>query len=288
MYSAINQSAATSPGNLTIKASVNAIPGAVAYAWFVNGTSSLIGGFKFWYVTPYPTALISNLPAAANQALNASDPVTALDLSVDHSYNNIDFDGMTTIGFNSVGAAQPSYWKDFNGAGFTSNGDGTIKEFEDVLDYFWQTYKLTFDAIYVGGSLISAVSKAVITTGGGASAAQRIIFDTSGDGTLKAGTKLVAYYSKYSNTGAPKAIPVLTHPWMPDGTVFFHLKNNPYPAAGGTIPSVWQVMSLEDHFSIRWPYRKLQHELGTYCFELLQCYLPFGIANLTGLANKVN
>jgi hypothetical protein len=196
---------------------------------------------------------------------------------------------MMTWAFSwSNASPQPSYWKDFAGAGFTSLGDGTIAEIEAVLDWAWINYKITFDKIYVGGALIRSISQAIMTTGSGASAAQRIIFDRDADGSLKGGTKLVEYRSKYSNSGAPKALPVLTHPWMPDGTVFFHLINNPYPAAGASIPAVWQVMSLEDHFSIKWPYRKLQHELGTYCFETLQNYIPFGAAVLTGLANKVN
>jgi hypothetical protein len=196
---------------------------------------------------------------------------------------------MMTWGFSwSSNSSIPSYWKELGGKGFTSNGDGTIAEFEAVFDWAWLNYKLTFDKIYVGGALISAISKAIMTTGSGVSAAQRIIFDRDGDGALRGGTKLVEYRSKYSNSGAPKAIPVLTHPWMPDGTLFFHLQSNPYPAAGATIPGVWQIMSLEDHFSIKWPYRKLQHELGTYCFETLQCYIPFGVAVITGAANKVN
>lgn len=280
---------ATSGGNLTVTASTTAIAGAVAYAWYVNVTDTTLANAKFWGTTPYPNAIISNQPATSNQAANATDSGTGKGLSTDNSYNLLDFDGMMSWGFAwSSDSTMPSYWKDYNGKGFTSNGDGTIAELEAVFDWAWLNYKLTFDKIYVGGALISSISKAIMTTGAGASAAQRIIFDRDGDGALKGGTKLVEYRSKYSNSGAPKSVPVLTHPWMPDGTVFFHLQQNPYPAAGAAIPSVWQVMSLEDHFSIKWPYRKLQHELGTYCFETLQCYIPFGIAVLTGLANKVN
>jgi len=273
----------------SVTVSVNAIAGAVGYAWYVNIVDTTQANAKFWFVTSYPSAVISNTPPSTNQAANATNASTGKGLSTDNSYNNLDFDGMMTWGFSwSSNATIPSYWKDFNGAGFTSNGDGTIAEIEAVLDWAWLNYKLTFDKIYLGGTLITSFSRAIITTGSGGSAAQRIIFDRDADGTLKGGTKVVEYRSKYSTNGAPKVLPVMTHPWMPAGTVFFHLQNNPYPAAGGTIPAVWQVMSLEDHFSIKWPYRKLQHEIGTYCFQTLQSYIPFGIAILTGLANKVN
>jgi len=288
--SAGSAAATTTAADGTVQVTLPAaVPGAVAYAWYVNSTGATAAGAYFWGTTSYPGALISNLPVTTNQVASAVDPTTSAGLTTDNSYNTLDFDGMMTWGFNwSSNPNMPSYWKDFAGGGFTSNGDGTIAEFEAVLDWAWLNYKITFDKIYVGGALINACSRAIISNGSGASAAQRIIFDRDADGSLKGGTKLVEYRSKYSNAGAPKVLPVLTHPWMPDGTVFFHLQNNPYPAAGNSIPGVFQVMSLEDHFSIKWPYRKLQHELGTYCFETLQCYIPFGIAVLTGLANKVN
>jgi hypothetical protein len=287
-YSVVASPATT---NMSVKVTTTAIVGAVAYAWYVDTTdasSPAQANGVFWGITPFPSAVLSGPSVATNQKVNATDSGTNKGLTTDNSYNNIDFDGLMTLGFGNAGAAQPSYVKDFGGAGFTSNGDGTIKEFEDVMDYFWLNYKLTFDKIYVGGNLISAASRAIIASGAGAAGAQRIIFDRDSNGILSGGTKLVEYRSKYSNTGAPKALPVLTHPWMPQGTVYFDLINNPYPAAGATIPTVRQIMSLEDHFSIKWPYRKLQHELGTYCFEMLQHYIPFGIAVLTGFDNKVN
>jgi hypothetical protein len=287
IYSAMSASTSPSGSTLTVKATTTAIAGAVAYAWYLSVSGSTRATAYFVGTTPYPNVLI-NVSNATNQLLNATDPVSSRGLSTDNSYNNLDFDGLMTWGWGQLNAPQPSYWQDYNGKGFTSNGDGTIAEFETVFDYFWNNYKLTFDKIYLGGNLISAASKAIITTGGGASAAQRIIFDRDDSGALKGGTKLVEYRSKYSNSGAPKTIPVLTHPWMPAGCVYFDLTNNPYPAAGGTIPAVRRILSLEDHFSIRWPYRKLQHEFGTYCFECLEHYIPFGIAQLTGLANIVN
>jgi len=91
----------------------------------------------------------------------------------------------------------------------------------------------------------------------------------------------------YSVTGAPKVVDVKTHPWMPAGTVLFDLYTNPYPAAGGQIPAVRRIVSLEDHFSIKWPYRTLLHELGIYCFETVEHYIPFGGGVLTSVGNTV-
>jgi hypothetical protein len=98
----------------------------------------------------------------------------------------------------------------------------------------------------------------------------------------------VAYNWKYSPFGTPKALPIKTHPWLPNGTVLFDITSNPYPAAGDAIPAVRRVVTLEDWFSILWPYRRLSHEMGVYQISTLQHYLPFAMGILTGCANTVN
>jgi hypothetical protein len=266
----------------SINASVTAINGAVGYAWYV-GTSAATA--KFYGVTSYPSVVISANPTAAGATGYALYADNA-GLIADHSYNNLDFDGLMTWFFSTYGSAQPAYLHDLGGAGFTSNGDGTIAEWEACLDYLWINYKLTIDRIYLGGTLITSASKAIMN--GGSNGAQRITFESNSAGNVVGGTKVVQYRSKYSNTGSAKVVDVMTHPWLPDGCVYFDLINNPYPAAGNSIPAVRRIMSLEDHFSLHWPYRALKHELGVYCFETLQNYIPFGGGVITGAKNIVN
>jgi hypothetical protein len=278
---------------------VAAVVGALGYAWYV-GTAAGTANAKFAGITGFPVADINDgvtaasvgsgtslpyLGVATPQLANASNAIGSF--TTDWSYNNLDFDGLLTWTANAASAAQPSYWKDLGGLGLTSNGDGTIKEFEDVADFLWNSYKLTYDKIYLGGNLVNAVSKGIMTAAAGPGA-QRITFESNNAGQIVGGSKVVQYRSKYSTTGAAKVVDVVTHPWLPAGVVYFDLINNPYPAAGGAIPSVRRIMSLEDHFSIKWPYRNLRHELGVYCFETIEHYIPFGTASLTGVANKVN
>jgi hypothetical protein len=262
-----------------------AINGAVGYAWYIGKTNAATA--KFAGVTAYPSATITASPTGTNQSADPANPDgLSVGLDADASYNNLDFDGLLTWFFGTKTAAQPAYLADLGGAGFTSNGDGTIKEFEDCLDFLWNNYKITVDKIYLGGSLITSVSKAIMD--GGSSGAQRIIFESNAAGAVTGGTKVVQYRSKYSNNGSAKVLDVTTHPWMPSGVVYFDLINNPYPAAGNTIPAVRRIVSLEDHFSLKWPYRALKHELGVYCFETLQHYIPFGGGIITGAKNIVN
>lgn len=289
---ASNQLTISSP-NQQVKVVIPATTGAVGYAIYVTTGTVATSAAKFAGISPYPGAVINDgtsgtlpyLGVASAQLANASNSTG--NFTTDNSANALDFDGCLTWGFNYASNSFPSYVKDMAGGGFTSNGDGTIAEFEDALDFAWKNYKITYDKIYVGGTLIDSVSRAILT-GSSGPGAQRMFFENDSAGRLVGGTKIVQYRSKYSNSGAAKVLDVMTHPWLPDGVVYFDLVNNPYPAAGNSIPSVRRIVSLEDHFSIRWPYRKLQHELGVYCFETMEHYIPFGVAVLTGFANKVN
>jgi hypothetical protein len=266
----------------SVTATVAAVNGAVGYAWYISVNASPTTANAFF------SKVTAGRVASLNSYVNTNQLANVTGLNTDASFNTLDFDGLLTWGFGTSAAAQPAYLKDLAGGGFTANGDGTIKEFEDCLDFLWQNYKITVDKIYLGGSLISSVSRAILGSSTGGAAASRLFFESDAAGRLVGGTKVVQYRSKYSNSGAAKVVDVATHPWLPDGVVYFDLVNNPYPAAGNAIPSVRRIVDLEDHFSIKWPYRKLQHELGVYCFETLQHYIPFGMGIIVGAANKVN
>lgn len=287
VISAVSNSVATDGTHKSITVAVTPVVGAAGYAFYLNQAANTKAGAYFVGVSSYPGIVITATPPTTNQQANATDSSSSKDLTTDNSYNVLDFDGILTWHFGTAGASQPAYLADLNGAGFTSNGDGSIKEFETAADYMWNQYKTTPDKIYVGGNLIQAISKAILTSSSGAGA-QRIMFQSDDAGRLVGGTKISQYRWKYSNTAAPKVVDVVTHPWLPAGVVLFDITTNPYPAAGNAIPAVRRVVSLEDHFSIKWPYRRLQHELGVYCFETLEHYLPFAGGVLTGCANVVN
>lgn len=288
VYSAASNTLTISGSNQTVNATVTPVLGAVAYSWYVSTAGSpLPTNARFYTTTSWNAVSIPSVAGiGTNQLLSATDAGSGMGLTTDNSANTLDFDGLLTWAFKTSTSSQPSYWKDLQGAGFTPNGDGTISEFEAVLDFLWLNYKITIDKIYVGGNLISAITKCILATPG-ADGGSRYIFTADEGGSIVGGTKVAQYRSKYSNTGAAKVVDVVTHPWLPQGVVFFDLVQNPYPAAGDSIPTVRRIVSLEDHFSIKWPYRKLQHELGVYCFETMEVYIPFGFAVLTGCSNTV-
>lgn len=280
--SLVSNVTATDATHHAISATVAASTGALGYAWFLNSTDTSQANAVFAFVTPGPTATFTALPSATNQRANASTAQGTL--NTDNSANAIDFDGLLTWAFNYAKASpKPSFVQDLGGANLTSNGDGTIAQFETALDFLWSNYKLTPDRIYLGGTLIDAVSKKIAGSGI-ANASTRLFFTMDQGGKLIGGNFATAYRSKYG-PGQAKQLDIITHPWLPQGCIFFDLINNPYPAAGNAIPSVRRIVTLEDHFSIKWPYRKLQHEVGVYTFQTLQHYIPFGLAVLTGVGS---
>ena len=257
ILSAVSGTVATTSTYNSITVTIPATVGAAGYAVYLNQAAATTSGAYFCGVFPTPIAVIMTTPATTVQQANATDSTTGKGLSADYSYNLLDFDGILTWHFGTNGASQPAYLKDLGGLGFHSNGDSTIKEFEDCADYLWKNYKASVDAVYTGGALIQSVSRAVMTSSTGPGA-QRFIMERGSDGGVTGGQIIQQYHWKYSTSGAPKTVPVVTHPWLPDGMVLFDITTNPYPAAGDAIPAVRRIMSLEDHFSIKWPYRNAE------------------------------
>ena len=264
IISAVSLGVTVDGSHKSFTASVVPSVGACGYAWFV-GTSNDGTANYFYGVTPTCKLTVNTPPVNTNQKANAVDGGSHLGLSTDNSYNLIDFDGIMTWHFGTYGASQQAYLADLKGEGFTALGNGMIKEFEDCADYLWNNFKASVDTIWLGGNLINEATQAILGTGSGGNGSARYVFSSADGSILIGGSKILQYRWKYSVTGAAKVVDVKTHPWLPNGTVFFDITTNPYPAAAGQIPAVRRVVSLEDHFSIKWPYRTLLHELGIYC-----------------------
>ena len=289
-----NSSAITATGSgtatSTITATVVGSTAAMGWAWFLDTTDSGAGNLANAYfvgVTSVPTIVITAVPSTITNQVGSSTGANGTSFATDNSWNTLDIDGISTWNIGTTGATQQAYLKNLQGAGWTSNGDGTIKEIEDAADYLWTNFKASIDAIYLGGNLIQSFSRAAFTSSTGPGA-QRLIIDRSSDGATMSGQIVREYVWKYSNTAMQKVVPVRAHPWLPQGTCLLDITVNPYPAAGGAIPAVRRMVMLEDHFAIRYPYVNLQHQLGVYAFGTLQHYLPFAGGLLVGVANKVN
>jgi hypothetical protein len=267
-------SAATS-SNGTFSASVAAIKGAMGYIWYVGTGGTLATSYCYGF-TSVPSVSITALPTSAQQ--NAAASSSSGNFTTDNSANTLDFDGLTTWTFNA------GTWTDLAGANLTSNGDGTIAQFETVQDNLWSQYKIPINKIWLGGTLIDAVTKK-IQGAGIANNVSRWVGTVDQAGNIRGGAKASQYLCKYGRN-AGQGVPIETHPWLPQGVIFFELLENPYPQAANSIPATRRIVTLEDHFSIKWPYVTLQHQFGVYSFQTMEVYIPFGQSILTSVGNN--
>lgn len=273
IYGGISQISAASgnaaPSAQAVKVVVSPTTGAVAYAAYVSITAGGADGtYNYLGIYPSSTFTITSLPTiSANQADNATG------LDADNSANPLQFDGLMTWAFTG------GYSTDLAGANLTADGSGGIEEFETVLQYLWDNYKLSPDAISVGGSkLINSIRTKILS--GGSTDAMRIFQNFNQAGEVVGGGLVRGYRVQY--TGGPaKVIPLELHPWQPEGTVFFDIRQNPYPESNVAAPREMDVMA--DHFSIYWPLQSLKWQVGTYVFETLKHYVAFGSAVMTSV-----
>lgn len=251
-----------------INASVTAVKGAVAYAWYwgVSG-SELLGA-----ITTINSYVIT---AAATGTQNAS----AISASTDYSANSMAFDGLLYQCFKS---GSGSYYVALatgtigTGTALTSDGAGGITQFETAFQSFWDNYRLSPDIIYVSAKELLAINKLVIGNSG-TSALIRFNTDVTGQ-TINAGVVIGTYLNKITN----KQVSIVVHPKMPAGTILFYSDGVPYPLAG--VQNIVQVRARRDYYQIEWPLRTRKYEYGVYADEVLQNYFPpaFGVITNIG------
>jgi hypothetical protein len=268
-----------------VKAVTVAVRGALGYAWYVDTTDTSTGSLanaKLAAITTTPVVYLGQAPAGTQLGSLAA-------LGTDYSANPLDFDGITTWTFGNGANNAGGTWTDLAGAGLTANGDGSIQEFETILSTLWNLYKLSPDRILLGGTMSEVVTRAIMTGPAAGSTTgvtvSRFMMDP---GSAVGGTLATTYRRKFVVSAglSGQDIPLVTHPWLPDGCIYFDLVNSPY--MDSNIPAVRRIMTMAEHFTIAWPLRSLKWEAGTYVFETMEHYIPWGSAILTGVGHFVN
>ena len=121
-----------------------------------------------------------------------------------------------------------------------------------------------------------------ISQGPGSGASNLRFVRDAKDGLLVGAVAARSYMNRFSMTGAAE-IPIRLHPNMPAGTILFNTKVLPYSLSN--VPNVNQIRTRRDYFMIDWPWRSRRYEYGVYADEVLQCYAPFAIGQITNIAN---
>jgi hypothetical protein len=253
----------------TVSATVAPVKGAYAYAWFVGQ-----GGTQYFLrTTTINSILITALPVSGQTYASLA--------SADYSKNNLVFDGLLAM---AAKTGSNAYYKTMasgvagTGTGLTAGTDGTIAEFDEALQSFWDNYRLSPDTIWVSSQEASFLRKKVLA--GSSNAAQRFNIATTQNG-LMGGTMVRGYINPFT-MGEAIDLPIKIHPNMPAGTILFTTNQLPYPLSG--ITNVMNIRTRREYYQLEWPQKSRKYEYGVYVDEVLQHYAPFSLGIITNIA----
>lgn len=263
-----NATVATTGSTGSITGTVSVVNGAVGYAWFWGPAGSEVLGA----VTSINSVLIT--AAATGTQTAASLP------AVDSSTSALDFDGLLYQAFkpgsNAQIVSQPTGTAGV-GTPLTSDGAGGIVEFEAMFVNFYNKYRLSPTKIYVSSQELINITKKIVANGG--APLLRLTVDAGNLGSIQAGVVVGEYLNKVMGV----KVPLVVHPNVPAGTIFFFTESLPYQMSN--ISNVVQVLTRQDYYQLEWPLRTRKYEYGVYADEVLQHYAPFSMGVLNNIAN---
>jgi hypothetical protein len=264
-------------------ASVTAIQGAMAYAWFVGP----VGGETLQAITTINSATFSAPLAAGRQAATA--------ITQDSSSNpGLAFDGLLTQALNTSNLAYVNALATGTagtGTPLTSSGRGSVVEIDTMLQSMWDNYRISPTVIYVNSQELKNITNKVLGTG--TSSLLRYDAPASGSGIVSPGASGVIewYFNPFGGTDAAEGgtggikMPIKVHPNMPPGTIAAYAEELPAWYQNNEVPNVAEVITRKDYYRIEWPPRTRKREYGVYAEEVLAVYATFGLGVITNIAN---
>lgn len=265
-----------------VTATMTAVSGAFAYAWFVGSAS---GAEYLAGITPSNQAIFTKFPAATNQ------PVGNLKVGPSYADNSVDQlvpDGILTQIFGQVTGPAPGTFMSTNpllpsGISFSASGSiiytmaagntgltlaGTnFSEIDAVLRAAYDQYKIGFDRILISATDVLDTFGAMLAQSGSAGNGFRMLFDADAEtGRIVAGRRVTSYLNKFFNN----TLDVEVHPYVPPGTILFWSDRSPYELSG--VANLLEAKVRQDYYQIQWPWRTRRYEYGVYVDENFPCY----------------
>ena len=272
-----NVTSAVSSNVSTISASVTAVPGAVAYAWFWGLAA---GNLTLGAITTINSTLIT--AAAAGTTVSPGQSNFNALVSADDSRNSLEFDGILTFASqSSLGSYQSTLATGTPGTGtpLTPDGKGGVVQIDAALKSFWDNYRLSPSTLWVNSQEMGAISAA--TANASTTGAQRIVFATEPGKVIGGAVITRSYLNKYGMDGNTE-LQIRLHPNMPPGTMLFTTARLPYPLSNVT--NVMQMRMRRDYYQIEWPQTSRKYQYGVYEDGVLQNYFPPSQGVITNIA----
>lgn len=264
----------------SITASVPAIAGAVAYAWFWGAA----GNETLGAITTINSVSITAAAAGTQTAASLGAAAT------DYSKNALECDGLISINAKSgIGCYTLQQATGTAGVGtpLTADGVGGIVEFDLVCKWMWDNLRCGPSRIFMSSQEQGNVTKKVLQSPGG-NGAQRFMIQ-SNQGSVIGGDLVVGYLNKYGNNyaGKPgesaKYVPFVIHPDLPPGTIVFDTEVLPYPL--NDVSQVKRFLAPENWHATLWPRVRRRYEYGVYCRGVLQHFFPPSTVVLSNIGN---
>src|SRR5579863_9620415 len=259
----------------TLFASVAALQGAVAYAWYV-GTA---GSETLQAITTINSATFAASLAAGQQAAST---VTA-DNSANPSYA---YDGLLTnalkAGSNAYVTIQPTGTAG-TGTPLSASGRGSVVEIDTMFQTMWNNFEVSPTVLYVNVQELKNITNKVLSNASG----PLLRYEVAGDGNaydLAAAGAVSFYFNPFALNGGLR-IPVRIHPRVPPGTVIGWAENLPIQYQSNEVPNVAEVKTRQDYYQIDWPVVTRQRQVGVYAEQALAVYAPFAMGVITNIGN---
>ncbi len=243
-----------------VTASIPAVRGAVAYAWYWGAA----GSEKLGAVT---TATKVEITA------NAAGTQAASELTKDNSTSSLEYDGLLTqIALPDSGG----YFSDKRAGALTSDGAGGVYEFEEAFIHFFTRYRLSPDTVYVNARDLVSLTKLIIGNSG--APLIKLNVDISNTNNIRAGTVVGSYLNKVTGD----ELNIVVHPNLPAGSYLFYSSRLPAYVQGATSPI--QIRTRQEYYQIEWPLRTRKYEYGVYADAVLQCLFTPAFGLITNAA----
>ena len=264
----------------SVVATVPAVAGAVAYAWFM-GTG---GAAWFAGISTINSFNFTAVPANTGQVYSTLSTVT------DYSRNALAFNGiLSTTATGGYTITQPTGTVGVGGAGTgltaASSGGGVgIVEFENLLKYMWNTYNTSIGEIHCNAQELNNIANKILQTGAGVNSIMKFNYSREeiSNGQIVGGAVVGMYLNKYTMNG-PALIPIKLHPYVPAGTIIFRPTHIPYQITN--VGNIMEMDTRHEYYELQWPLVARQREWGVYVEEVLKIYVPFAFAQITNIAN---
>ncbi len=259
----------------TLFASVTALQGAVAYAWYV-GTA---GAETLQAITTINSATFTAPLTGGQQAVSA---ITA-DNSANASYA---YDGLLTAALKSGSNAYVSILPTGTagtGTPLSASGRGSVNEIDTMFQQMWNLYQVSPTVLYVNVQELKNITAKVLSNASG----PLLKYEVSGDGNpydLAAAGAVSFYFNPFTLNGGLK-IPIRIHPRVPPGTIIGWAENLPIQYQSNEVPNVAEVKTRQDYYQIDWPVVTRQRQVGVYAEEVLAIYAPFAMGVITNIGN---